>query len=69
MEAMKYFVEGVIAVFGERYQRRPTMEDVEHLATQDWREMRFSWYVWHYGFYALAMEEMSNYMEGPIHSG
>ena len=27
MEAMKYFVEGVIAVFGERYLRRPTMED------------------------------------------
>ena len=45
------------------------MEDVERLATQDWRETRFSWYVWHYGFYALAMEEMSNYMEGPIHSG
>ena len=31
MEAMKYFVEGVIAVFGERYLRRPTMEDAECL--------------------------------------
>jgi hypothetical protein len=31
MEAMKYFVEGVIAVLGERYLRRPTMEDVERL--------------------------------------
>jgi hypothetical protein len=31
MEAMKYFVEGVKAVFGERYLRRPTMEDVERL--------------------------------------
>ena len=31
MEATKYFVEGVIAVFGERYLRRPTMEDAERL--------------------------------------
>ena len=31
MEAMKYFVEGVIAVFGERYLRRPTKEDAERL--------------------------------------
>jgi hypothetical protein len=31
MKAMKYFVEGVKAVFGERYLRRPTMEDVERL--------------------------------------
>ena len=31
MEATKYFVEGVIAVFGERYLRRPTKEDAERL--------------------------------------
>jgi hypothetical protein len=31
MEAMKYFVEGVIAVFGERYLRHPTKEDAERL--------------------------------------
>jgi hypothetical protein len=29
MEAMKYFVKGIIDVFGEHYLRRPTMEDVE----------------------------------------
>jgi hypothetical protein len=31
MEAMKNFVQGVIAIFGERYLRRPTVEDTEHL--------------------------------------
>jgi hypothetical protein len=31
MEAMKYFVKGIIDVFGEHYLRRPTMEDVERL--------------------------------------
>lgn len=31
MECMKNFVEGVIAIFGERYLRRPTMDDAEHL--------------------------------------
>ena len=31
MEAMKTFVEGVIAVFGEKYLRRPTVEDDERL--------------------------------------
>jgi hypothetical protein len=31
MEAMKYFVEGVIAVFGGQYLRCPTMEDAERL--------------------------------------
>ncbi|RLN15632.1 uncharacterized protein C2845_PM02G27570 [Panicum miliaceum] len=28
---MKMFVEGVIAVFGEYYLRRPTVEDAERL--------------------------------------
>jgi hypothetical protein len=31
MEAMKNFVQGVIAIFGERYLRRPTVEDIECL--------------------------------------
>jgi hypothetical protein len=31
MEAMKYFVKGIIDVFGEHYLRHPTMEDVERL--------------------------------------
>jgi hypothetical protein len=31
LEAMKLFTEGVIAVFGERYLRCPTVQDVEHL--------------------------------------
>ena len=31
MEAMKNFVKGVRDVFGERYLRRPTMEDTERL--------------------------------------
>ncbi|XP_039804113.1 protein ANTAGONIST OF LIKE HETEROCHROMATIN PROTEIN 1-like [Panicum virgatum] len=31
MEAVKYFVEGVIAVFGKRYLTRPTKEDAERL--------------------------------------
>jgi hypothetical protein len=31
MEAMKKFVEGIIHVFGGRYLRRPTTEDVERL--------------------------------------
>ena len=31
MEAMKTFVEGVIAIFGEKYLRRPTVEDAERL--------------------------------------
>ena len=31
MEAMKNFVEGVIAVFGGRYLRRPTVQDAESL--------------------------------------
>ena len=31
MEAMKNFVEGVIAVFGGRYLRRPTVQDAERL--------------------------------------
>jgi len=31
LEAMKYFVEGVIAVFSGRYLRRPTMADAECL--------------------------------------
>ena len=31
MEAMKTFVEGVIAVFGGRYLRRPTVQDAESL--------------------------------------
>jgi len=31
MEVMKTFVEGVIAVFGEKYLRRPTVEDAERL--------------------------------------
>jgi hypothetical protein len=29
MEAMKNFVKGVIDVFGERYLRRPTVEDTK----------------------------------------
>jgi hypothetical protein len=31
MEALKNFVKGVREVFGERYLRRPTMEDTECL--------------------------------------
>jgi hypothetical protein len=31
MEAMKNFVKGVRDVFGDRYLRRPTMEDTERL--------------------------------------
>jgi hypothetical protein len=31
MEAMKNFVKGVIELFGERYLRRPTVEDTKHL--------------------------------------
>jgi hypothetical protein len=31
MEAMKNFVKGVRDVFGDRYLRRPTMEDIERL--------------------------------------
>jgi len=31
MEALKFFVKGVREVFGERYLRRPTMEDTERL--------------------------------------
>jgi hypothetical protein len=31
MEAMKNFVKAVRAVFGDRYLRRPTMEDTKHL--------------------------------------
>ncbi|XP_066323623.1 uncharacterized protein [Miscanthus floridulus] len=31
MEAMKNFVQGVIAIFGERYLRHPTVEDTERL--------------------------------------
>ena len=31
MEAMENFVQGVIAIFGERYLRRPTVKNTEHL--------------------------------------
>lgn len=31
LEALKKFVEGIIAVFSESYLRRPTVEDIERL--------------------------------------
>ena len=68
MEAMKTFVEGVIAVFGEKYLRRPTVEDAERLLKIGERRgfpgmfgsidsMHWQW------------EKMPNRMEGTIYSG